>query len=899
VTTRSEWQRVDAALDEILMLAPEEWRAACARIAGDDADLRHELESLLAKVGGEDPILDFPAGSVPVGSEAPAPGLPPGTRIGAYRVVAMLGRGGMGEVYRAERADGHFEQQVAIKLMRPELVDRAPRFHAERQILARLKHPHIATLQDGGMAEDGRLFMVMDLVVGRPITHWCRERRSPLRKRLELFIAVCDALAYAHRKLVVHRDIKPNNVFVTEEGEVKLLDFGVARLLDQTSRDETRHGALTPGYAAPEQLTGGQITTATDVYALGTLLFELVTGASPWGAEELPLAALVGRVLEDTAPAASKVAAQRADAPVPAKLIDGDLDAIIAKAMRKEPESRYESVALLQADVVHMLRSEPVSAREGARWYVAGRFLKRHRWGVAAAAAVALAVLGGAGGIAWQGHVAKQEAARASAVKGFLIQVFRASDPRIAADKPRGEITAKELLDISAGRIDKEFADQPDLRLELLGLATEIYGYLGDDERYETLMRQRVSLASRLYGGHHPIVIEGEINEAWASVYTQDFADANRHLDRSDALLHEAHLDESALRAQWWVAKERALQATPDSAAARRQALDRGVALYAKYAPNSNYYAAALANAATVRFGAAEYPAAVELNARAIRVEESVPDRDDVDLAVMYGNYGDALVKLGRSAEAERAFTQSEALAHRTSGENYGTYWRTLASHASLMYLNGDRGKAMAMFDTMLAAIPPGWKANTDDTLARETYADCLTREGRAAEAVPLLETALKVLTARPRHDYDRRHAQLLLGTAYEGVGRVDEARDALQWALRDYEAHEPVDRPGVLEARVRWGSFLLQHPRGADDQAAAQAALGRVIADAGAAGRYTPAVAEAHMSLARLALRAGRVADARREVDAAEQALKEMRATYDVRLRDQLSQLKIATAAA
>ncbi len=529
MTSPREWRRIDAALDEILVLPPAKWDEACRRLSGDDAAFRLELESLLAQVGGEDSVLDFAAGSLPVVRGSPRGGLPPGARIGAYRVVELLGAGGMGEVYRAERADGQFEHQVAIKLMRREVSDRPQRFHAERQILARLEHPNIAGLHDGGVAPDGRLFMVMDLVVGQSITRRCEEHRSTLGERLTLFLKVCDAVAYAHRKLVIHSDLKPSNVFVTDDGDPELLDFGVARLLDQTPNEETRHGALTPGYAAPEQLAGGQITTATDVYALGMLLFELLTGANPWGYDDMPLATLVSRVLEDDVPLSSRFAASQRESPVSAKELSGDLDAIIARAVRKEPDSRYGSVTLLQADIVRMLRSEPISAREGALTYVAGRFFKRHRWGVMAGGLIAAAILAATVGIAWQGHVAKLEAARALAVKNFLVTVFRASDPRIARDKPRGQITAKELLDGSVNRIDQEFASQPELQLELLGIAGEIYGYLLDDERYDALMQRRVALARQLYGDHHPLVIEGVIMDAWANIYKQNFDMANQN----------------------------------------------------------------------------------------------------------------------------------------------------------------------------------------------------------------------------------------------------------------------------------------------------------------------------------------------------------------------------------
>lgn len=847
----------------------------------------------------EDPVLDFPAGSMSTRAEPARVGLAPGVRIGAYRVVELLGRGGMGEVYRAERADGHFEQQVAIKLVRREVGDRPQRFHAERQILARLEHPNIAGLHDGGVADDGRLFMVMDLIVGTPITRWCGEHRSTLAERLKLFLAVCDAVAYAHRKLVVHRDLKPSNVFVTEDGEPKLLDFGVARLLDQTPNEETRHGALTPGYAAPEQLTGGQITTATDVYALGMLLFELLTGANPWGFDDLPLAALVGRVLEADVPVASRFAARRAQPPISPKQLSGDLDAIIAKAVRKEPESRYSSVTLLQADVIRMLKSEPISARDGARAYVAGRFFKRHRWGVAAAGVIAIAILTAAGGIAWQGHVAKQEAARASAVKNFLITVFRASDPRIASDKPRGQITAKELLDSSVGRIEHDFSGQPQLQLELLGIADEIYGYFLDDDRYEALMKQRVALARRLYGEHHPVVIEGAITDAWASIYTQDFAAANRSLMHADALLHDAQLDQSALRAEWWLARDRALESTPDSGATRRHAVDQAIALFAKHDPQNKSYPAALANAAMTRYLDTEYDDAAVLNARAISVARSIPDHDDADLALIYSNQGDVLAKLGHFDAAEKSYDSAADLVRRTSGEQYGTYWRVLGLHASMLYLHGDRDAALSMLATMLATIPADWKATTDDTFAREVYADCLTQEGRGAEAVPLLEAALKVLAARPRHDYDLRRLQSLLGNAYEEVARIDDARTALQWALQDYDTHESHGRPGVLEARERWARFLIDHPRGAGDAASANEALRQVLVDARAAAAYTVAVARTHADLARQALKSGHAADALKEANAADAALRQVRSVHDVRIEDEVMLVKSEALAA
>ncbi len=899
MTSSREWQRIDAALDKILSLPRGDWNEACWRLSGGDESFRLELESLLAQVDGEDPVLDFAAGSPPIGRASIRAGLPTGARIGAYRVVELLGVGGMGEVYRAERADGQFEHQVAIKLMRPEVGDRPQRFHAERQILARLEHPNIAGLHDGGVAEDGRLFMVMDLVVGQSITRWCEEHGSTLADRLTLFLAVCDAVAYAHRKLVIHRDLKPTNVLVNEEGNPKLLDFGVARLLDQTPNEETRYGALTPGYAAPEQLAGGQITTATDVYALGMLLFELLTGANPWGYEDMPLATLVGRILEDDVPLASGFAALQRRPPVPPKEICGDLDVIIAKAVRKEPDSRYGSVTLLQADIVRMLRSEPISARDGALVYVTGRFFKRHRWGVMAGGFIAAAILTAAVGIAWQGHVAKQEAARALAVKNFLITVFRASDPRIARDKPRGEITAKELLDGSVSRIDQDFANQPELQLELLGIAGEIYGYLLDDERYDALMKRRVSLAKHMYGDLHPLVIEGVIMDAWSNIYTQKFSVANRELRESDALLRQAHLDQSAIRAEWWLARERALAATPNSEALRREAVDQAVALFAKYDPLNKSYPAALANAALSRFREVQYDAAATLNARAVEAALNIPEHDDMDLALIYANQGDVLSKLGTFDGAEKQYDLAADLAHRTIGEHYGTYWRVLGRHAAMLYLRGDRLRALSMYTDMMATVPADWKETSDDTLAREAYAECLTWEGRASEAVPLLEAALQVLTERPQHDYDLRQLRLLLGDAYEQTGRIDVARSSLESAFKEYVMREPPGRPSVVEAQERWARFLIDHPRDAADLETAARVLHEVLVDAQAFGIFTVAAARAHLDLAQSALNLNRPDDALHETELAANALRQVRSLYDVRLEDELILIKSEALAA
>jgi len=876
VTSSSEWRRIDAALDEILSLPCDEWTAACVRISGQDATLRHELQSLLSKVGGVDPILDFTAASRPAEIQPTVAGLPAGTRIGPFCVVELLGRGGMGEVYRADRADGHFEQQVAIKLMRAEVVDRTRRFHAERQILARLEHPNIAGLHDGGLAEDGRLFMVMELIEGQSITQWCQAHQCALLGRLQLFLAVCDAVSYAHRKLVVHSDLKPNNVFVTKDGEVKLLDFGVARLLDQTPLHETRHGALTPGYAAPEQLTGGQITTATDIYALGVLLFELVTGKNPLGSEELPLAALVGRILEDSPPLASKHAMQQSEAPVPAKSIAGDLDAIIAKAMRKEPEQRYESVAQLKTDILRMLRSEPVFAREGARWYVAGRFLKRHRWSVVAAGVLTLAILGAVGGIGWQGHIAKQEAARALAVKNFLVNVFRASDPRIAADRPRDQITAKELLDGSGRRIEQDFQRQPELQIELMGVVADIYRALGESEPYEALTERRLTLAKADPAIYPGIELATELDRADESASRVDSA---RHLARADALLRELNLDQSAQRARWWHLRAQELEGAPQSTEARRRALLKAERLYERYAPHDHGRALVLGELSDLDIDADDYENGLRHLLQARDAETTAEDRDDGELSQIWGNIGFAYLNLGDVHGAKSAYGQAMDIAQRTFGVRDVHYWHAAGDVAWITHRGGDRLEAHQLFDHLIELLPDPATQNYQATRVRVSYAGCLESEGQPLAALPLLEAALPVFSRSTEDPHDLNDLRMMLGDVYEQLGRTGEAGLVLQAA---HDSEVSLDPPGgnrLLIATERWARFLAAH----GEPARAQALFTTVIDND--RGRSLAPRALARAGLSAILLAQGRTHESLETAQAAIRDWQQVHGPRDVRM--------------
>ena len=474
--------RIDALLDDMFDL-PEAERIANLRARHiEDSAVLAEVESLLRSASASGGFLSTPP-------KPPAEELIPdgtlGLRLGAWRITRLLGRGGMGEVYEATRADGNFEQRVAIKLLQREAAAQMERFQAERQILARLEHPGIARLYDGGVTEDGRPFMVMEFVEGRPITEYCQVIQASFEQRLALFIQVCDAVAYAHRNLVVHRDLKSSNILVTPNGAVKLLDFGIAKLLDAQRARVTQAAAIpmTPICAAPEQLTGGAITTATDVYALGLLLFELLSGAHPWMGSDTPVLQAMRAVLQRPAPSLSRTAETQPNAPVPARLLRGDLDAIVAKALRKEPSDRYATVEAIKLDVERARRGEPVAAREGARLYVISRTLRRYRWAAAAVAAVIISLAVGLGVAAWQAEkaaqerdVARRDAAREEAVRYNLTGLFRAA----ISDQGSKSTTAKGMIDSSAQRVLKEYRDQPQLKGQIVLTLADLYGALED-----------------------------------------------------------------------------------------------------------------------------------------------------------------------------------------------------------------------------------------------------------------------------------------------------------------------------------------------------------------------------------------------------------------------------------
>ncbi len=465
IPDREQLDRLRELFDRVLD-QPEASRPTWLEANVPDAATRAALQSLLAAEAEHGPLdgsAEVHLERIDAGRIAHPEGLI-GQTVGAFRLTALLGRGGMATVFLGERESAGFRQQAAVKLLRMGLYSAVEQrlFQRERQALSALSHPHIARLLDGGVTEAGVPYLVLEFVDGLTITRYAAAHRLGLSERLNLFVVVCRAVAAAHRQLIVHRDLKPSNILVDRDGAVKLLDFGIAKLLAEEGGDATRTGmaALTPEYAAPEQFAGEAITTATDVYALGVLLHELLLGERPIADD-----GEITRPSRHLARHAPTAGAPPMSRPALLAALRGDLDNILLKAMAGEPERRYQGAAELADDIDRHLAEQPVLAHPPSRWYRTRKFVRRHRGGVVITAAVSIAVLASLALATWQAHVARQEAQRANAFRDFLVSAFREAQPALPRDGPPAITT---VVDEAARRAESDAQLPPRVRIELL-----------------------------------------------------------------------------------------------------------------------------------------------------------------------------------------------------------------------------------------------------------------------------------------------------------------------------------------------------------------------------------------------------------------------------------------------
>ena len=780
------WRRIKAIYREALDRAEDEReRYVHEACAGDEA-LAAEILALLQPAGGETDALGDIVGSASGGWWA---GSVAGERLGPYRLLEVIGEGGMGQVYLAERADEEFEQRVAIKMASwlragPEVIER---FRVERQILANLEHPNIARLLDGGRADNGVPYLVMEYVDGESIVDYAASRS--LDQRLELFLAICDAVQYAHRKLVVHRDIKPSNILVGADGVPKLLDFGIAKLLEPgDSEPLTRAEAriMTPEYASPEQLSGQPVTTATDVYGLGMILYRLMADALPFdlGSRTSPE---IRDIVCHTEPVLPSRAAAAAGRPDRASRLRGDLDNVIMMALRKDPQRRYATVKELADDIRNYRANLPVRARGDGWSYRTGKFLRRHR---AAATAVVLVV----GAIAAQTvfytqrlaeerDAAVRERQVAESTTAFLVDLFEVSDPASA----RGEtVTAREILDRGAVRIREELTDDDDIRARMLQTMGRVYERLGLYDDARGLMEEAVLLNRRVLSPQEPRYIDALNELSWLHYRREDWPAARQLAEEALALQRTASGGDTpemgrSLNQLGTIAYY--LDDYDGSIGYYRRAL---AALAAPEWRDSDLRGTTLNHLGIVYATLSRYAEAEEVYVESLEIRRRVLGEDHPDTATAYVNLGALYANMNRWEEAVENANRGLEIDRRTKGEDHVDVAFDLNLLGSIELQRGNPERALE-HALEAAAI---WREGAGPRHSRyaralDLLAGVYRRLERYGEAEDNALEALEILVG----EYGEEHtltsnAHYTLGLIYAESGDAARAREHLQQTL-------------------------------------------------------------------------------------------------------------------
>ena len=776
--TRNSAERLQHVFITALAYPPKERAAYLDDACSDDPALRKEVESLLAADAEADKgaFLQNPGVHLKPEEEVQTETLED-QQIGPYRILEPLGQGGMGRVFLAERED--VGTQVALKLVPGNFIspEIRQRFLFERRVLARLNHPNIARLLDAGVTEDDMPYFVMDVARGEPITEYCNHRHLSVEARLALFMTVCDAVQYAHQRLIVHRDLKPQNILVGDDdsgmAQVKLLDFGIAKLLaeeEDASLTKTGMRVMTMRYAAPEQILGDTITTATDVYALGLLLYQLLTGQHPYNLEGLPHE--ISRAIVETAPkkpstAVKEVSHSGDDTDTISidrsttieqlqRRLRGDLDVICLKALEKEPERRYQTAEQLQADIRRYMSGLPVIARAPTVGYRVQKFVSKNRVAVVVVLLVSVAIFSSLGAALWQAQraraaaeTARAEAHTAEQVKTYLVEVFKTANPW---EVPMGdELTARELLARGAERIES-LEDEPIVQAELLGVLGEAYGGLGVNEEARTLMERALATRKAVYGEEHAEVATGMAGLA--------------------GLLFEIG------------SYEEAEPLYRESLAMRRRLLDA----------NHNDMAASLNDLAAVLNSMGRQEEAEPLLRESLAIQRHIHGEEHHTIAVTMANLAGVLRSREQYDEAEALYRDALAIQRSQLGEEHPNVAVTLMSIVLVLRAQERYEEAEPLLRESLAMRVRLFGEEHDNTAgARHQLGRLLMDMNRPEEAEPLFRDALRVSQkVNGAQNWKTAVATVGLGRVLTALGRYEEAELHLSNAYAFYESGAP-----------------------------------------------------------------------------------------------------------
>ena len=820
---RDRWQSLSELLDRALDM-PEAERAAWLReLEAEHPDRAGELRALLAARDQRD-FGDFLAGSAPAAPQGPEAQAVIGRRIGPYVIESEIGRGGMGSVWRAVRVDGHFEGHVAIKLVHASWLGREgeQRFRREGKLLARLDHPHIARLIDAGVLDDSQPYLVLEYIEGVPIDAYCTERRLDVAARVELFLGVLDAVAHAHSHLIVHRDIKPSNVMVTRDGRAKLLDFGIAKPLgaDEGLPGLTRSGtsALTPDYAAPEQLLGEPVTTLTDEYALGLVLYRLLTGTHALARESRSTADFIKAILEQETPCASVTA----NDPVTRRALEGDLDNILAKALKKRPDERYPSVGAFADDLRRFLTFQPVLARPDTVTYRMAKFVRRHRGGVATALLMLVALIGATVITATQmvearhqRDLAQVELRRAEAFNDLVAIVLSESG------RDGGSLTTSELLDRGERLVRSEFASTPTLRAQLMYSLAELELQVGLTGREHRLTSESLDLAMKT-GDKKMIALMGCAlveSDSWNG----NLQGARDKVERYIAMLPEDRSSDVA-RAQCLLSASIIERNQGDG----DRALD--------YAERGNAI---------------------------LQASASVTQWEKLNAMV---TLADAERSAGRLAKADESYKQVSAGFDRLNLENTSSA-ATLYNNWALDLVNlGQPGRAAVLFKRVMDYNKTLAAPNPSTGVA---YATALVPLGRVAEARGLLELAYAAALANGNRASADKARMGLAGT-YRELGLLDGSEEMLRTVEGDVGTLLPPGHEAFGALHLNKALLAQKRQNYASALSEVDAALAIFSKNHGLAHR----AAIARLTRAEILLALGRAGEARADVSQSMTAL-------------------------
>jgi len=835
------WRRLEELFHRAVDLGPAERDVLLDAECGSDAGLRAELERLVQRDDGQSDLFSRTESRARPDLEDPMLG----RTLGAYRLTARLAAGGMGVVYRAERSDGLFQQEVAIKLIRAERATEwmLRRFEFERRTLAALEHPCIARLYDGGTTEDGSPYFVMELVRGEAIDRYCQRERLPVAARVRLFLQVCRAVQFAHQKLVVHCDIKPSNILIDERGVPRLLDFGIARLLEDGS-DEARTAAtrtiarvFTPEYASPEQLAGGPVTTSFDVYALGVVLYELATGLRPFPVESRSPADWE-RLVREQMPERPSTRVSRAvptrDASTiaagfhstPAGLrraLRGDLDRIVMMALRKEADRRYASVQELADDLERHLAGQPVRARPDSVAYRATKFVRRNRVAVAASAAVLSALVFGIVAARSGQKAAEMEAQHArieadsfQAVSNFLMDAFLPAQPsQDAAWQER----ARGLIRAQAERVHRQYQDQDHQRanlLDTLGHVSRRLDLLDDAHR---LMREALAIREQAFGPRSLEYALSLRSLGQLEYQTGDYAEAARRLEEA-LLIHRAagsstHSDVAAL-ANDLAACLRNIGRAAEAGTLHREAL----VLRREAGDGTLPVAESLNNLSAVHMGGGEFALAVAELREALAIRDSILGGEHLLTLQTMSNLATALWRHDERAEARDWMRRAESGYRALRGDGEDGLGLVLANLAAMQLAENDQDGAAASLEEALALQTRrlgGDHPLVAETLAKLAVSSHARRDDAAAREY--WQEAVRVRRAAPSSGRELADALYGYGVFLSDVDECEPAVPLLEEAIglhRSEEAADPLalGRAQLVLGRCLWRAGRLEAAR-------------------------------------------------------------------------------------